>query len=622
MKATNITPQETNDLLKMAKSCRHYSLCKDDILGCGVCPSGLEKQYVSFYPEGRMDLYAALCEKHIPVTEKCLEIVDSCNLCGKCDYPCYFTQQLRPAKVMKALKEYVSNYLKEGGKIVKTPDDELLLELKKIVGDYWATNDPAIAIAYHHDMCPHVEFKMPQYIVMPQTKEEIAAVIKLLNLRKIPFIVRGNGASSHGLTFTEGVVLDLHRMKTIEFDEKNWSVKIGAGVTAFEIQTEAQKRGFRVVTAEPSATVCANIMTTGLISTFATAYGIAGNIFINAEFVTKDGEIFDLNEIGAPNLFSYDYKLEEAKPYAICVSVSLKLFPLTADEDAVIIPFESLPEAIDFAKECAVRRIGLAISILGQEFMSSFMTPTKNLSKEARDVFIDKLGMKYMTLIIGDTYDLKCVREMGKPVIDQKLFKTLLLGLPSLNSSGCFELLEGLSSDEPFSFLNIEQVNDLTEMALSPSSSQIVQDMDEDLQPFFKKLFERPEMTSLVWLNTFRIISSRFCREKPFVGFVSYLPIDAPLIEEMQNEIKKITDKHRIKSELGFITPFDFGKRCVWEYDLYFDPLDADELTRIQQATEEAGALINKYCEKTGTIRQLRYIVNRGYCRMENLLYI
>lgn len=621
MEITSATTNETNKLLKMAKSCRHYSLCKVDILGCGVCASGLEKRYASFYPEGRMDLYAALCENNIPVTEKCLEIVDSCNLCGKCDYPCYFTQQLRPGKVMKALKEYVSDYLKNGGEVVKTPDDPMLMELKKIVGDYWAANDPAIAIAYHHDMCPHVDFKMPQYIVMPQTKEEIAAIIKLLNSKNISYIVRGNGASSHGLTFSEGVVLDLHRMNTIEFDEKNWSVKIGAGVTAFEVQSEAQKRGFRVNTAEPSATVCANIMTNGLVSTFSTAYGIAGNNFINVEFVTRDGEIFNLNDIDAPNLFSYNYSLEEQQPYAICVSVSLKLFPITNDEDAVIIPFESLPESIDFAKECAVRRIGLAISVLGQEFMSSFMTPTRSLAKEARDVFINKLGMKYMVLIIGDAYDLKCVREMGKPVIDQKLFKTLLLGLPSLNSSGCFELLEGLSSDEPFSYLNIEQVNDLTEMALSPSSSQIVQGIDEDLQPFFKKLFERPEMTSLVWLNTFRIISSRFCREKPFVGFVSYMPIDTSLIEEMQNEIKKITDKHGIKSELGFITPFDFGKRCVWEYDLYFDPLDADEITRIQRATEEVSVLIDKYCEKTGTIRQFRYIVNRGCCRMENLLY-
>ena len=46
--------------------------CAKLILGTGVCASGLEKQYVSFYPEGRMDLYAALAEGTIPVTENAL----------------------------------------------------------------------------------------------------------------------------------------------------------------------------------------------------------------------------------------------------------------------------------------------------------------------------------------------------------------------------------------------------------------------------------------------------------------------------------------------------------------------------------------------------------------------
>ena len=52
-----------NDILTTAKNCRHYAMCKIDFLGNGVCPSGLEKHYVSYYPQGRMDLYAALAEK-------------------------------------------------------------------------------------------------------------------------------------------------------------------------------------------------------------------------------------------------------------------------------------------------------------------------------------------------------------------------------------------------------------------------------------------------------------------------------------------------------------------------------------------------------------------------------
>ncbi len=613
---------ETDEIVKIAKNCRHFSMCKIDILGSGICASGLEKHYVSFFPQGRMDLYAALYENKIPVTDRCIEIVDSCNLCGKCDYPCYFTQELRPLKVMKALKEHIKSYLKNGGEIVKTDDDQILIELKKIVGDYWATNDPAIGIAYHHDICPHTTYKMPHYVVMPKTKEEISAIIKLLNQNNITYAVRGNGASSHGLTFTDGVVLDLHRMKTIEFDEKNWLVKVEPGVSSFDMQMEAQKRGFRVHTAEPSSLVCANIMTTGILSTFSTAYGLAGDNYVTAEFIDRDGRYFDLNDINAPNLFAYEYILGEPEPFAICVSLSMKLHAKTDDEDAIIIPFDSLGKAMDFSKECAARRIGLSIAILGQEFFATFMAPTKKLATEAKDLFINKLGMPYLVLLIGDAYDINCVKEMGHSFINNDLFKILCQSLPTLKSAEWLDLLDSLIEDDPYEFLKLEQFKDLAEMALAPSPAHMVEDIDPELQPFFEKLYQKPEMLDLVWLNTSRILSSRYCREKPPVALVCYLPCESSLIEEMQYELKKIADKHGIYGDLGFITPFDFGKRCIWEYDFYFNNLDPDEISRVRQVNDQAFELLEEYCKKTGTIRPVRYLLNHGCCRKENLLYI
>src|ERR1017187_4290563 len=129
-------------------------------------------------------------------------------------------------------------------------------------------------------------------------------------------------------------------------------------------------------------------------------------------------------------------------------------------------------------------------------------------------------------------------------------------------------------------------------------------------------------MADLVWLNTFRIQSSRYCREKPCVALVFYLPIDTSLIADIQNGLRGIGDKHRLKNAFGFITPIDSGKRCIWEYDYYFDHNDPSDISRIQQATSEAGALLDEYSTKNGTLRQLRYVVNQGCCRKENLLYI
>jgi len=463
---------------------------------------------------------------------------------------------------------------------------------------------------------------MPEYVVMPNSKEEISSIIKLLNNYKISYIVRGNGASNHGLVFSEGVVLDLNRMKTMDFNENNWSVKVGPGIAAFDLQSEAKKRGYRVHTAEPAALVCANIMTSGLLSTFSTTYGISADNFIDAEFIARDGSLFSLNDITAPNLFSFHNAISEHKAFAICVSVSMKLHPVTDDEGGVLVPFVSLEKALDFARECATRHIGLAIGILGTEFVSSFLAPTKKLAAEAKDIFTHELGMPYLVLLIGDTYALRSVREMGYPAIDQKLFKTLYQGLPALKSAKWLDLLKELSDDEPFSYLRLGQFGEFAETALAPSPGQMTQDIDPDLRPFFEKLYSRPEMTDLVWLNTFRIQSSRYCRENPCVALVCYLPIDSSLIAEIQGGLRDIAEKHHLKNEFGFITPIDSGKRCVWEYDYYFNHNDPDEVSRIQLATYEAGALLDEYSEKTGTIRQVRYVVNQGCCRKENLLYI
>ena len=613
---------ENYKALKTAKNCRHYAMCKVDFLGSGVCPSGLEKQYVSFYPEGRMDLYAAIAENSIPITEKCVEIADSCNLCGRCDYQCYFVNEMRPTIVMKALKESIAAYLKGGGKIEASKDDLVLTELKAIVGDFWATNDIAVRISYHHDLCPHVAFKMPEYVVMPNTKEEISAAIHVLNRFQIPYIVRGNGASSHGLVFSEGAVIDLNRMKTIEFDEKNWFVKVGPGVAAFDVQSEAAKRGYRVHTAEPSALVCANIMTSGLLSTFSTTYGISADNFVDAEFIARDGSLFSLNDVKAPNLYSFDHTLCEHEAFAICVSVSIKLHPVTDDEEGILVPFSTFENALAFIKKCAIRHIGISIGILGSDFISSFIAPTKRLAAEAKDIFAQKMGMSHMALFIGDKFALRSVQDMGYPAIDQKLFSTLYQGLSSLSSADWLDLLDGISDDTPFSYLLVDGFRELAETAIAPSPSLMTKDLDPELRQFYEKLYSRPEMTDLVWLNTFRIQSSRYCRENPCVALVCYLPIDPSLIQEMQAGLKDIADKRCLKNGLGFLTPIDNGKRCVWEYDYYFDHNNPDETSAIKLATQEAGNLLDEYSKSTGTVRQVRYVVNQGCCRKENLLYI
>lgn len=566
-----------------------------------------------------MDLYAALAENRIPVTEKCIEIADTCDLCGICDYQCYFVTEMKPSLVMKALKEHIKLHLDSGGEILAAETDSILDGLKEIVGDYWATSDRAVALTYSHDPSPVAGPRLPEYVIMPDSTSEISAVIKALNSHKIPYAVRGNGSSVMGFVMSEGAVIDLGRMKSIEFDEKNWVAKVGPGVAAFELQKAVVKRGFRVNVAEPSALVCANIMCSGIFSLFSASYGTAADNYIDAEFVGHDGEVFRLSDKSAPNLFAY--KKEDSTVPGICSSAYIRLHPVTSDEGAAFVPFDSLEGALDFARDCAMRRIGLAIGVLGGEYLSVFLSPTKKLAAEVKDIFREKLKIEYLVLVIGDKFALRSVKEMGYNYFDNRMMRILNLGLPSLSSAKWLDIIDELSAEKPYSYLGLKHFPDLAELALAPSPAKLVRDVDPELRSFFEKLYSKPEMTDPVWLNMFRVVSSRMGREKHVIPMIIYLPIDNKLISEINSEFKRIADSHGLKNDYGFITPLDDGKRCVFEYDYYLDQNDPDERIKMQEAMMEAGMMIERYSAETGTVTWIRYVFCQGFSRKESFLY-
>jgi hypothetical protein len=226
-----------------------------------------------------------------------------------------------------------------------------------------------------------------------------------------------------------------------------------------------------------------------------------------------------------------------------------------------------------------------------------------------------------MAVVIGDKYAIRSINEMGVPYFDQTLFRTLYLGLPTLKSAQWLDLVQELSDDEPYSYLRIKNFSNLFEAALSPSPELYSLEIDRDLRPFYEKLFAGNEMTDLIWLHMFRIMSTRVGRRKPFLPVLIYLPIDNLLINELSGKFREIADKYQIDNDFGFITPIDNGKRCIFEYDYFFDYNNPDEIKRIRIAAEEVNCLVDEYSVKTGTVRGHPYVLYQGFCRKENLLY-
>jgi hypothetical protein len=605
----------------IASQCRHYAMCKIDFLGTGVCPAGEAHHYVSYYPQGRMDLYHALAHDLIPVTEELVRIAQTCTLCGICDRQCHFVTELRPLTVMRALNDYVDAHLKEKRPVVKAEADEVLNRLRSVVGHCHAANDPAVLVTYADDPFPLTQMTMPRYVVLPGSAKEVSDIVKICKHNNIAYAVRGNGSSVIGMVMSEGLVMDMNRMKEITVDRSNWQAVIGPGVSALVLQTEARKHGLRANTAEPSALVCANIMCSGIFSTFSNAYGTGADNYTNAEFVGHDGESFNLNDRNAPNLFAFE-KNGASLP-GICTRAFIRLHPTTPDESGMLVPFSSFAEAAAFCRDLSARRIGISIALLGTEYISTFISPTADLASKAKEFFAETLGMPYGVLVIADSYARDAIKKMS-PIIDERLFRLLVLGLPRLVAGEWQDLLEPLQGEGYlYKIFCKEEVYSLLEAFLTPSPQAIGDAVPGDLRDFYTRLYSRPEMTDLAWLNTSRILSSRMGRFKHVVASLGYVPLDdIDLIMAMISQFKDIGAKYNIKNDYGFMTPVDLGKRAILEYDYYINPRDSSEIQRMQKILAETAGMVEALRQERKGIQWINTILNQGFSRKESFLYM
>jgi hypothetical protein len=606
---------------KTAAQCRHYAMCKIDYLGTGLCPSGPEKHYVAYYPQGRMDLYRALAENLIPVTEALVDAADTCTLCGICDPQCHFVTGMRPVKVMEALKGYVQKHRDEKKPVLKPKEDSVLRKLRNLVGDEWATNDPAVLFTYADDPFPLAGIQMPRYVVLPGTRDQVAAVVSLADELKLPFAIRGNGGSVFGFVFSDGIVLDMNRMRKIEFDTDNWCVAVEPGVTSFELQKEAHRRGFRVNTAEPAATVCGNIVCTGTFSTWSNVYGTAADGFVDMEFVDRKGRIFRLNDKNAPNVFAFDHAMIPSP--GVCTKAVVKLHPVTADEEGILVPFGDFDSAVKFARDLSQRRIALALAVLGGHYISTFMSPSQALSDKIKHVMPDVLGIQYLVFAVADAHGRSAIRKMARTVIDSSLFRTLMLGLPRLADPKVVDLVRGLEGrTPPYEIFCKPEMRSIVETILRPSPETIAESVDEDLREFYARLYARPEMTDMVWLNMFRIVSARMSRHKHMFAFLIYVPLDkVEVINGIIAEFGRIAAAYEIEHDYGFLTPMDFGKRAILEYDYYLDHTDPAEKKKIAAAMGTIGPWLDGLAAKTKGVTFLMYVFSQGCSRKENFLY-
>jgi glycolate oxidase len=180
--------------------------------------------------------------------------------------------------------------------------------LEDIVGPEYMTEEPVVLDGYCFCWGNEALFggkfgPRPGAVVLPRSREEIQAMVRVCNRYKIQFKGHGTGFGHGALVGEEGFLsLDLRRMNRIlEIDEKNMYALIEPYVSLGALTLEVMKRGLRchVIGAGPSCSVIANVTSVHGSGVASISAGFGGHNPLSVEWVLPDGEMLRLGSLEA-----------------------------------------------------------------------------------------------------------------------------------------------------------------------------------------------------------------------------------------------------------------------------------------------------------------------------------
>ncbi|NVM55750.1 MAG: FAD-binding oxidoreductase [Candidatus Helarchaeota archaeon] len=172
----------------------------------------------------------------------------------------------------------------------------VLEKLNDIFGEGFVSNRPEELYIYSQDMTENPP-STPDYVVMPETVEQVQKVVKLANELKIPLTPFVAGSNVGGLTipYSHGIIIDFKRMsKVIEINRDEMYVVVEPGFTFGHLrkllEEELTEFEYSFPFAPPYSSVAVNALLHGL-GNLSHKYGSMNEYINGLEVVLPTGEI-------------------------------------------------------------------------------------------------------------------------------------------------------------------------------------------------------------------------------------------------------------------------------------------------------------------------------------------
>jgi glycolate oxidase len=192
----------------------------------------------------------------------------------------------------------------------------------------------------------------PALVVLPETAEQLAAVVRACAQERVPFVARGSGTGLSGgaLPRADGVLVVTSRMRSLrELRPEDQRAVVEPGVINLDVSKAAAPHGYYYAPDPSSQQICSigGNVAENSGGAHCLKYGFTTNHVLGVELATPDGDLVQLGGL-APDAPGYDLLgtvVGSEGTLGVATSVTVRLVRLPEQVRTVLAGFPSTDEA-------------------------------------------------------------------------------------------------------------------------------------------------------------------------------------------------------------------------------------------------------------------------------------
>ena len=234
-------------------------------------------------------------------------------------------------------------------------DPDIVAELvTRLSGDFGERAVTTHAVREHHSHGEGLaDAALPDVVVFPHSNEEVASIVRLCHLARVPVIAFGVGTSleGHVAALYGGVCVDLSQMnRLLEVNAEDLDCRVQAGVTREQLNAELKGTGLFFPSDPGANATIGGMAATRASGTNAVRYGTMRENVLGLTVVTADGRIVKTGGRARKSSAGYDLTrlfVGAEGTLGVITEIQLRLYGVPEAIQAAVCQFPDLASAVN-----------------------------------------------------------------------------------------------------------------------------------------------------------------------------------------------------------------------------------------------------------------------------------